>query len=56
MGSECPISIIQLISDARQKAKSTPVSKIAKYLRLNAQGISHSISYKVAVHISCDYT
>ena len=45
MGSEHPISIVQLISDARQKAKSTAVTKIAKYLRLNAQGISPNISY-----------
>lgn len=45
MGSECAISIVQLISDARQKAKSTPVTKIAKYFRLNAQGISYNISY-----------
>lgn len=56
MGSERPISILQLISDARQKAKSTSVTKIAKYLRLNAQGISYSILYWVAVCIFFDRT
>jgi len=40
MGSECPISIVQPITDARRKAKSTPVAKVAEYLRLNAQVIS----------------
>ena len=54
MGSECPISILQPISDARQKTKSTPVTNIAKYLRLNPQGISHNILYSFAVCVLCD--
>ena len=54
MGSECPISILQLIGHGRQKAKSSPVTKIAKYLKLNAQGISHNILCWIAVRVLCD--
>lgn len=51
MGSERPISLLQLISDSRKMARSMRVSQIEHYFTLDAHGKQrHFYLYSSSVH------